>query len=106
MLVVDLLASLVAVLVVVALAVAWLAAMTVAPFVVGVDLAERRGVAGHRAGALCAVAVLGALAAAWVLRDHLWLAVPALGVSWLGPVALSALGPGTALAGGTGAHEH
>ena len=101
----DLLASLVAAVVLVVLLVAVLVAGTVVPFVVGVDMAERRMFSPRRWGAVCLVGVLAGLACAWLLRSAGPVALSALLLGWAAPAALAVLGPGSALGGEPGAHE-
>lgn len=101
----DLLASLVAALVLVAVVAAVLAAGTVVPFVVGVDMAERRRFSPRRWGAVCLVGVLAGVAAAWLLRSHGAVALLGLVLGWATPALLAVLGPGSPLGGEPGAHE-
>lgn len=99
------LASLLAAVVVVALGAAVLVGTTVVPFVVGVDMAERRLFSPQRWGAVCLACVGAGLGCAWILRHQGWVAVLGLLLGWAAPAALAVLGPGSALGGEPGAHE-
>lgn len=82
--------------------------LVVAPFVVAVDAAERRGLSTARAGVV-AVAGLGlaAVVALVLLRAGVTpvaLALPAV-LAWTVPGALSLARPGLSLGGRSGAHE-
>lgn len=101
----DLLASLLASLAVVAVLAGVVAGGTVLPFVVGVDMAERRRFSPRRWGAICLAGVLAGVACAWLLRSAGPLALGALLLGWAPPAALAVLGPGAALGGEPGAHE-
>ena len=83
--------------------------LTVAPFVTGVDMAERRGYSTERWGAVCLAAIgAGAALGLWVKTSDssrvLWLLAAAL--TWAGPAVLSLLAPGQRVGGPQGAHEH
>lgn len=85
-----------------------LALVTALPFVVGVDLAERRGFSTDRWGAACVVGSVVALLAAYELHHHhvtKVLVVAVLLVAWVVPVVLSLLSPQQrGLGGPSGAH--
>ena len=105
------LASLVVLLLVFALGAALLASITALPFVVALDMADRRSFSSARWGlvqvsslALTAVALFGAV------RKHTspWavvLIVLAAMVAWLPPLVLSLLSGREELGGRAGAHE-
>ena len=82
--------------------------LAVAPFVVAVDLAERRGLSTARAGAVALAGLsLAAVVALVLLRAEftpLALLLPA-GLAWTVPSVLSLARPGLPFAGRTGAHE-
>ena len=80
--------------------------LLVAPFVVAVDRAERRGFSTGRWGATDLVVAALALALAWALRDstRVLLVLP-LALTWAVPGALALLAPGQLLGGRQGAHE-
>lgn len=80
----------------------------VVPFVVGVDMAERRGFSTERWGALCLLGSGLALAVAYaVLTQHLGfvLYLPALALAWGTPGVLALLAPGQRVGGAQGLHE-
>jgi hypothetical protein len=95
--------SVAAVLVVAAVAVA----CSAVPFVVAVDMAERRGFSTARWGACqLALLVLAALVGYVALRHTVLLVVPAVLICWLTPLLLWVLGPQeTRIGGRQGAHE-
>lgn len=80
----------------------------VAPYLRGVDMAERRGFSALRWGAVSAAGpALGALLAFWVHQgkhDPL-LYLPALLLTWSVPAVVALLAPGQAVGGRQGAHE-
>ncbi len=95
-----------AVLTVVACAVG--ALVLVVPFLVGVDMAERRGYSTERWGALCLLGTgLGVAVAALVASKDLstLLFLPALVLAWGAPAVLSLLAPGQRVGGPQGVHE-
>ena len=84
--------------------------MVVVPFVVGVDMAERRGFSTQRWGAVCLLATAIMLLLGYVVLTHdltKVLLVPAAAVGWAGPGLLALLDSSQrALGGLQGAHEH
>jgi hypothetical protein len=107
--VVDLLLATVSIALVVAVLVAAALAVTVVPFVLTVDMAERRRLSTVRAGAFSLVTIaLGLLGALVVYRGDrptVLVLVP-LVVTWAGPMAMAVLEEGQARIGGRpGAHE-
>ena len=94
--------------VVVVLAAAALAALfTAAPFVVAVDMAERRRFSAGRWGAVqLTLTGLAGVLAYLTLRHSALLLVPVPFLCWLVPVGLALMGNGTGRLGGyQGAHE-
>jgi len=82
--------------------------VTVGPFVVGVEMAERRRFSTDRWGAVCLFGIGLALALAYVVHSkHLSavLYLPAVALAWVGPGLLALLAPGQSVAGVQGAHE-
>jgi hypothetical protein len=105
---VDLLLSLLALAVLVALACVVLVLLGVTPYLRGVDMAERRGFSTLRWGAVSAAGpVVAFLLAYWVHKGHHdgVLYVPALLLTWSVPAVLSLLAPGQLVGGSQGAHE-
>lgn len=107
---VDLLLAVGAAALIVAVGLALLTAVTLAPFVVGLQLAEARGLSTARWGALTLAGVGMALLLALVLvsgdRVATPLAMLPLLLAWGGPAALRLLPEGAArLSGRAGAHE-
>jgi hypothetical protein len=102
----GLLATLLVVLVLTALACAVGVGLLVAPFVIGVDMAERRGFSTARWGAADLVAVFVALGLAYSLRDssRVLLVLP-LALCWAVPGVLALLAAGQPAGGRQGAHE-
>jgi hypothetical protein len=94
-----------AVMVVVAAALA--ALLTAAPFVVAVDMAERRRLSPGRWGAVqLALTGLGGVLAYLTLRHSALLLVPVPFLCWLAPVGLALMGDSPGRLGGyQGAHE-
>ncbi len=106
----DLLLAAIVLPLLVAVALAALAGLTLVPFVVALELAERRRFSTTRWGAVSlAASVLGLGFALLVLRSDSVppaVALPGVLLTWLAPVLLRVLGPaGTALGGRAGAHE-
>ncbi len=104
----DLLLSLLSLALIVALGGVVLVLLGLAPYLRGVDMAERRGFSTLRWGAVSAAGpVLGFLLALWVHRgDHDGaLYAPALLLTWAVPAVLSLLAPGQLVGGSQGAHE-
>lgn len=105
---VDLLLSLLALALLVALVCVVLVLLGLAPYLRGVDMAERRGFSTLRWGAVSAAGPgLGLLLGLWVHRGHhdAVLYVPALLLTWSVPAVLSLLVPGQLIGGRQGAHE-
>ena len=104
---IDLLLSLAFVLLLVALGAVLLLLLTVAPFVLAVDMAERRGFSAGRWGLLSLLAIGAALALGLLLRDgSLPLLLPLVVLAWAGPAVLSLMHPGQQGVGGRqGLHE-
>ena len=95
---------------IIALALALLSAVTLAPFVVALQMADRRGFPTGRWGVVALVASLLGLALALVFyrsdRIPTLAALLPLMLTWGGPGALSLLSPDDAEVGGrAGAHE-
>ena len=104
----DLLLALLSLALIVALACVVLVLLGLAPYLRGVDMAERRGFSTLRWGAVSAAGpALGLLLAFWVHRGHHdgVLYVPALLLTWAVPAVLSLLAPGQLVGGAQGAHE-
>ena len=104
----DLLLSLLSLALLVALLCAGVTVLAVAPFLRGVDMAERRGFSTLRWGVVAAAGpVAGLLLAFWVHKGHHdgVLYAPALLLTWSVPAVLSLLVPGQAVGGRQGAHE-
>lgn len=106
----DLLLSVVVAALVVALGLGVLAALTLAPFVVALQLAERDGVSTVRWGAVTlAGSVVGLLVVLLLLRSDSVstpIALLPLALTWAGPVLLRVVDPHDArLAGRAGRHE-
>ena len=84
--------------------------LVVVPFVVGVDMAERRGFSTQRWGGICVLgSVLMVLGGYLVLTHDLSkvLLLPTAAVGWSGPGLLALLDSSQRLVGGSqGAHEH
>jgi uncharacterized membrane protein YadS len=82
-------------------------ATTVLPFVLTVDMAERRGYSTFRWGTIELAALAVAAAMVWKLQHHsILLLVLPLEVCWLAPELLSLLTPQQSDLGGVqGAHE-
>ncbi len=83
-------------------------ALTVAPFVAAVELAERRGYAAVRSGVVAAAGpAVGLLVMYAVHRADLSavLYLPAVLLCWSVPGALLLLAPGLAIGGRQGVHE-
>lgn len=93
-----------------ALACAAGALLLVVPFVLGVDMAERRAFSTDRWGGVCLAGVGLGVAFAYVVHSRDWsrlLYLPALGVAWAGPGLLALLDPSQRVLGGPqGVHEH
>jgi bacteriorhodopsin len=107
--VIDMLAAVLLVTLVLALLAGLGVALAVAPFVLGVDMAERRRFSTDRWGAVCLLGI--AVALVWVFQVHHgdWprpLHLLALVPAWAGPAVLAVLGPGQRAGGTQGAHEH
>lgn len=107
---VDLLLAVVTVAVLVAAGLALLSAVTLAPFVVALQLAERDGLSPARWGAVTLVcSVLGLLVVLLLLRGDgvsTPIALLPLALTWAGPVLLRVVDPQDArLAGRAGRHE-
>ena len=106
----DLLLAAVVAPLILALALALLAALTLVPFVVALQMADARGFSTTRWGAVAlAGSLLGLALALLVLRSDrlpdLLMVVP-LGLTWLGPGCLWLLTPeDVAIGGRAGAHE-
>ncbi len=83
--------------------------VVVAPFVVGVDMAERRGFSTDRWGIVCLTGVAFALMLGYLVHAHGWSTVlypPALALAWAGPGLLALLDPSQwRLGGPSGLHE-
>ena len=104
----DLLLALVSLALIVVLVGVGIVLLGLAPYLRGVDMAERRGYSALRWGAVSAAGpVLGLLLALWVRRGHHdgVLYAPALLLTWSVPAVLSLLAPGQAVGGRQGAHE-
>ena len=104
----DLLLALLSLALIVALGCVVLVLLGLAPYLRGVDMAERRGFSTLRWGAVSAAGpALGFLLVLWVRRgDHDGvLYLPALLLTWSVPAALSLLAPGQLVGGRQGAHE-
>jgi multisubunit Na+/H+ antiporter MnhG subunit len=104
----DLLLSVLSLALIVVLACVALVLLGLAPYLRGIDMAERRDFSTLRWGAVSAAGpVLGLLLALWVDRGHHdgVLYVPALLLTWTVPAALSLLAPGQLVGGVQGAHE-
>lgn len=104
---VDLLLAVLATVLLGAVGLTVLAALTLVPFVLALRLAERRGLSPGRAGALAAGGVLLALAlvgAALLLDVPVWLVLPALALAYAVPLLLRVL-ERPPLAGTAGQHE-
>jgi hypothetical protein len=107
--VVDLLLATVSVALIVVVVGAAALAVTVVPFVLTVDMAERRRLSTVRAGAFALVTIglglLGALAVYRGDRATALVLVP-LVLTWAGPLTVTMLEPGQVRLGGRpGAHE-
>lgn len=86
------------------------ALLAVVPFVLGVDLAERRGFSTQRWGLVCLLGTTLMLVSAYLVFTHdatKVLLLPAAALGWLGPAVVSLLDSRQGLLGGVqGAHEH
>ncbi len=103
----SLVLSLLSLMVLLALGGLGLLLLGVAPFLRGVDLAERRGFSTVRWGAVSLAGPVLGLLFAVAAQSSTWLLYgPAVVVTWLGPALLGVVAPGPTLAGGQGAHEH
>lgn len=104
----DLLLATLAFTAVVALGLLALAAVTLVPFVLALQTAERRGFSTARWGAVSLVAsVAGVLLVLLVLRSEAprWGVLPPLVLAWAAPVALWATSGSERLGGRAGRHE-
>lgn len=81
------------------------ALLYVVPFVVTVDMAERRGLSTNRLGALALLLALGSAACAYVALHHHLAVVPAILLAWTGPAVVSLNAVGGGAGGRQGAHE-
>ena len=104
----DLLAAVLIVVLLVALACSVAALVLVAPFVVCVDMAERRRFSADRWGALALGAA--ALTLLLLLLLHAWgwsrvLYLPAAALAWAPPALLALIAPGAQVGGTQGEHE-
>lgn len=84
------------------------AALTVVPFVVGVDMAERRGYSTDRWGALCLLGPAAAMALGYVVHasgSGRVLYLPVALLAWAGPGLLAVLAAGQPVGGPQGVHE-
>lgn len=80
----------------------------VAPFVVGVDMAERRGFSTERWGALCLLGSALGVAVGYAVRSQdlsVTLYLPALALAWATPGVLALLAAGQRIGGPQGLHE-
>ena len=86
------------------------ALLVVVPFILGVDLAERRGFSTQRWGLVCLVGTALMALCAYVVLKHdatKVLLLPAAALGWLGPAVVSLLDSRQRVLGGLqGAHEH
>lgn len=91
----------------VAVGLAVLGAVSLAPFVAAVNIAERRGLDVARWGLVAAGCVAGGLVAAlvaWRAGRPLWLVALAAASTWVGPLLTRRVRPGR-LAGTRGQHS-
>lgn len=85
-----------------------LSAVTVVPFVLALQVADRRGLAVARWGTLTFAAVLLALAGAFLVRRSSLPTLAALGplvFGYVGPALAALASPGSVLAGRPGRHQ-
>ena len=104
----DLLLSVLSLALLVALLCVVLVVLGVAPYLRGIDMAERRGFSTFRWGAVSAAGPLLAFLLAYsVHKGHHdgVLYAPALLLTWSVPAVLSLLAPGQLVGGTQGAHE-
>ncbi len=82
--------------------------VTVAPYVLSIDMAERRGFSSTRWGAVALVLVVLMVVTGFeVVKRHapFLLLVPLAGFGWLTPLVLMLVGDTSRLGGREGAHE-